>query len=956
MTTLSFTVNHQPVQVEVNANEYLADVLRYRLGLTGTKIGCNEAECGICTVLVKAPGAKTGTPVVACIYPALRAEGAEVLTIEGLAEEWRLEIGDSNSNPRSPHLHPLQRAFAEGGAPQCGFCIPGLIMTSKALIDHIPEPSEHDIKVALKDTYCRCAGYSFITHAIQSAARAVRESGSQSAVSSQPSSFLPPLPETKAPLKFIGQPLPRPDAVEKVTGAAKYTDDYAFPNMLHARTLRAKYPHARILRINTGKAKALPGVHAVLTADDIPGQKNHGLVIPDWPALASEKVRYIGDPVAVVAAETREIATQALDLIEVEYEPLPAVTDPVQARQPDAPLVMDSGNLLKHIKVRKGDVAQGFAEADVILEKTFYTPCYEHAFLEPECAIGRIAEDGRVEVIVGSQIPYQDRSQIARCLGVPDEQVRVVGALIGGGFGGKEDIAGQIHVALLARATGRPVKALYDRHESLLFHPKRHATSIRVKIGAKRDGTLTAVETELYGDSGAYASLGEKVMTRATTHSAGPYEAPHIKADCYAMYTNNPPAGAFRGFGVTQSAFAIESILDMLAEKLGLDAVELRRKNLLRVGSVTNTGQLLKESVGAEKCLDLVAAEVRRQMTDGRPPTADRKRRAWGVAMGYKNTGLGGGAPDKSAAEVELYADGTAEVRTSAAEIGQGLVGVLAAIVAEELALPYPRVRVLLSDTDRTPDGGPTTASRQTFVTGNAARLAAQTLREAMTTTLAELHDLPPDNVRFEEGLARVNGHSVPLGEVAEIMKRQGLEPRATYEYWAPKTQPLGVLAEDGKPGDMHFAFSFAAQAAEVEVDLDTGEVKVLQLVAAHDIGRAINPLALQGQIEGGMIMGLGGAITEEFIVEDGYVITDYLARYKMPSIKHAPKITSFIVEDEASDGPYGAKGVGEIASIPTMPAITNAVYNACGVRLLKTPVDQDKLKLALARGEREIV
>jgi xanthine dehydrogenase molybdenum-binding subunit len=970
MTTLSFIVNHRPIQVEVQENEYLADVLRYRLGLTGTKIGCNEAECGICTVLVN------GTPVVSCIYPALKAEGAEVLTIEGLAEDWRLKIGDSISNPQSllSHLHPLQHAFAEGGAPQCGFCIPGLIMTSKALLDQNPEPSEHDIKVALKDTYCRCAGYSFIIHAIQSAARAIREEErrkkeegkrkKEEAASAQPStsnlqpanSFLPPLPETKAPLKFIGRPLPRPDAVEKVTGAAKYTDDYTFPGMLHARTLRAKYPHARIRRIDTRKARALPGVHAVLTADDIPGEKNHGLVIADWPALAYEKVRYIGDPVAIVAADTREIATQALDLIEVEYEPLPVVTDPVQARRPDAPLVMESGNLLKHIKVRKGDVAQGFAEADVVLEKTFYTPFYEHAFLEPECAIGRIAEDGRIEVIVGSQIPYQDRSQIARCLGVPDEQVRVIGALIGGGFGGKEDIAGQIHVALLARATGRPVKMLYDRHESLIFHPKRHATIIRVKIGAKRDGTLTAVETELYGDSGAYASLGEKVMTRATTHSAGPYEVPHVKADCYAMYTNNPPAGAFRGFGVTQSAFAIESMMDILAEKLGMDAIELRRKNLLRVGSVTNTGQLLRESVGAEKCLELVADEIRRQTADGGVSEATlsavggRKRRAWGVAMGYKNTGLGGGAPDKSAAEVELYTDGSAEVRTSAAEIGQGLVGVLAAIVAEELALPYPRVRVLLSDTDRTPDGGPTTASRQTFVTGNAARLAAQTLRQAIATTLAELHDLPPDNVRFEEGLARVNGRAIPLGEVAEIMKRQGLEPKATYEYWAPKTQPLGT------GGDMHFAFSFAAQAAEVEVDLDTGEVQVLQLVAAHDIGRAINPLALQGQIEGGMIMGLGGAFTEEFIVEDGYVVTDYLARYKMPSIKHTPKITSFIVEDEASDGPYGAKGVGEIASIPTMPAITNAIYNACGVRVLKTPVDQDKLKLALARGEREII
>jgi xanthine dehydrogenase molybdenum-binding subunit len=747
-------------------------------------------------------------------------------------------------------------------------------------------------------------------------------------------------------MNVIGRPLPRPDAVLKVTGKALYSDDFAFPGMLHARTLRAKYPHARILSIDTSKAKALPGVHAVLTADDVPGDKNHGLVIQDWPALAVDKVRYIGDPVAIVAADTRDIATAALALIDVEYEVLPVVSDPVQAYQPDAPKVMESGNLLKHIKVRKGDVEQGFAEADLILEDTFNTPTYEHAFLEPECSIGRIAEDGRYEIIVGSQIPYQDRSQVARCLGVADDQVRIKGALIGGGFGGKEDIAGQIHVALLTRATGRPVKMLYDRHESLIFHPKRHATQITVKIGAKKDGTLTAVETILYGDSGAYASLGEKVMTRATTHSAGPYVVPNVKADCYAMYTNNPPSGAFRGFGVLQSAFAVESAMDMLAERLGLDAVELRRKNLHRVGEVTNTGQELRESVGLGKCLDLVSAEVDKRKENTQPASRN-KRRAWGLAVGYKNTGLGGGAPDKSSAEVELYSDGTVEVRTSAAEIGQGLVGVVAMCAAEELGIKYQDVRVLLSDTDLTPDGGPTTASRQTFVTGNAARLAARTLRNAIEATLSEIYDQPPQNIRFEEGLARVNGHTLPMSEVAQLFTRQGLQPKATYEFWAPKTQPLGT------GGDMHFAFSYAAQAAEVEVDLETGEVKVLQMVAAHDIGRAINPLALQGQIEGGMVMGLGHALTEEFIVEDGYVFTDVLARYKMPSIKHAPPITSFIVEDSASTGPYGAKGVGEIASIPTLAAISNAVNNACGVRLHKLPVDQDSLLRALKSGKR---
>ncbi|MBL8058295.1 MAG: molybdopterin-dependent oxidoreductase, partial [Anaerolineales bacterium] len=873
MSELTLTVNARPVTLDVNDSESLADVLRYRLGLTGTKIGCNEAECGICTVLLQAPGAAQATPVVSCLYPALKAAGAQVTTIEGLKQDGQ--------------LHPLQAAFVQGGAPQCGFCIPGVILTAKALIDVNPDPSEADIKAALKDTYCRCAGYSFIVSAIQAAAHTVRTGAPLPAL-------IHPLPEVKEPLKVIGRPLPRPDAVAKVTGEARYTDDYAFPGMLHARTLRAAHPHALIKRIDVSRAKALPGVHAVLTHADVPGEKNHGLVIADWPALCYDKVRYVGDAVAIVAADTRAIATQALSLIDVEYEVLPAVTDPVAARQPDAPQLHASGNLLKHIKVRKGDIDQGMAEAEVVLERTFHTPFYEHAFLEPECAIGVPEPNGRLTVYVGSQIPYQDRSQIARCLGVPDEQVRVVGTLIGGGFGGKEDIMGQIHVALLARATGRPVKMLYDRHESLTVHPKRHATQIRVKLGAKRDGTLTAVQTELYGDSGAYASLGEKVMTRATTHSAGPYEVAHVKADCYAMYTNNPPAGAFRGFGVTQSAFAVETMMDLLAETLGRDPADLRRQNALKVGSVTNTGQVLRDSVGLLECLDKVTAEIDRQRTTAAPgasaqPGAPRKARAWGLAVGYKNTGLGGGAPDKAGAEVELYEDGTAEVRTSSAEIGQGLVTLLGMIVAEELGLPPAHVRVLLSDTDLTPDGGPTTASRQTFLAGNAARGAASSLRQAMESALAERFDLPPQQIRFEEGLARLNGRTMPVGEAVKLMRAEGQQAKAHYEYWAPKTQPLGT------GGDMHFAFSFATQAAEVEVDLDTGEVKVLQLVSAHDVGRALNPLALQGQIEGGMIMGLGAATTEEFIVEDGRVFTDYLARYKMPSIRHAPRITSFI-------------------------------------------------------------
>jgi len=921
---LVFNANGNDVDITVQPGEMLSDVLRYRLGLTGTKIGCNEAECGACTVIID------GDPVLSCTYPAMRAYGKQVITIEGLA-------GKDGED-----LHPLQEAFVAHGAVQCGFCIPGQIMTAYALLEKNPDPKSEEVRHALKDTVCRCAGYPTIERSILAAAKAIR--------TGQPVEASPVL-ESGIKRKVVGRLQIRPEAKAKVNGKAVFTDDLQFEGMCHGRVKRAGIPHGILRSLEVEKARHLPGVLAVLTAEDIPGEHNHGLVIPDWPTMVGigERIRYVGDAVAIVAAETHEIATQAIELIEASYEVLPVLSDPVQAANPAADSLHPTGNMLKHIKVRKGEMEQGFSEADVILEHTFHTAITDHLFIEPECSIARLTPEGRMEIFVGSQIPYADRNQVARALGWPEDKVRIIGMLIGGGFGGKEDITGQIHAALLARATGRPVKVLFDRHESLLVHPKRHATQIRVKMGARQDGTLTAVETELYGDTGAYASLGEKVMTRATTHSAGPYVVPHVQADCYAMYTNNPPAGAFRGFGVTQSAFAVESMMDMLAERLDIDPVEIRRKNALTVGSTTNTGQVLRESVGLTECIDRVTKEVRRisgeyPFTPQVVAGASDRIQAWGLAVGYKNTGLGGGAPDKAGAEVELFADGMVEVRTSSAEIGQGLVTVLQMIVAEELALPPGQVKVLLSDTDLTPDGGPTTASRQTYVTGNAARGAAQALRQAITSTIAEKYDYPPEQIRFVEGLAQVNGHSIPMGQIVADMKREGRPPRALYEYWAPATRPLG------QGGDMHFAFSFGAQAAQVEVNTHTGEVKVLRIVAATDVGSAINPLGLQGQVEGGVMMGLGNALIEHFIVHEGKVLTDRMSRYRIPSIVHTPDITSIIVEHPTSEGPYGAKGIGEIVSIPTTPAITNAIYHAVGVRVDRLPVDQELIAMEIAR------
>src|SRR5210317_421613 len=902
------TVNGAPVDIDVPESRYLSEVLREDLRLTGTKIGCAEAECGICTVLVNS------TPVVSCVYPAFKAQAAAVETIEGIAQEGE--------------LHPLQQAFLDHGAVQCGICTPGLIMTAKGLLDRkaaMDEAvTEADIRAALKDSYCRCTGYQSIINAI------LQASGQD----------VPPyLPETRTPEREVGKPRPNPNALAKIKGTARFTDDYHFPGMLYARTKRAHVPHARVRYVDATAARELEGVHAVLTHEDVPGRNAHGVVSIDWPVLCGNKVRYVGDALAIVAAESEEIAAAALELIKVELDELPAVTDAIHALQDSAPHVHDhrpDGNLLKHIKVKKGDVDAGFADADVIVDQTYRTPTTEHLFLEPECSIGvpagydptqfggicdALAKRGetavhdKTTIYVGSQIPYADRDQVAATLGVEPADVRVVATLMGGGFGGKEDITGQIHAALLAEATQHPVKMLYSRQESLLVHPKRHATVIRIRTGATKDGRLTAVQATLYGDGGAYASLSDKVLTRATTHASGPYDVPNVKVDCFATYTNNVPCGAFRGFGVSQSCFAVESNMELLANELGVDPMELRRINALKVGSATSTGQVMRESVGLHECIDRVTRDLRGE--DFRWSWEDGHRRyAWGLALGYKNTGLGGGAPDKATAEVEAWQDTekglVAEVRISSAEMGQGLPGVLASCAAEELGIAAENVSVLLGDTDVCPDGGPTTASRQTFVSGNAARHAARDVAN-------------------------------------KLAEAPGTRVVAQHEYWAPATQPLGT------GGDMHVAFSFVAQAALCEIDMRTGEVQVRRIVAAHDVGRAINPLTLEGQIEGGIVMCIGYALTEHYIQEDGKPWTTVMARYKTPSIMHAPKITSHIVEHDLSTGPFGAKGMGELPSIPTSAAITNAIYNATGVRVRSLPVDQDALLHAIRAGADEV-
>ena len=913
--TISLAVNGVEHQVQIDRRTTLLQVLRGQLGLTGAKDGCGQGQCGACTVIVApADESEPGDAVKSCTYLAWRAAGKRVETIEGLAAAGR--------------LHPLQQAFIDAGAIQCGFCTPGLIMAAKALLDRNPHPTRAEICDAFQKNLCRCTGYTKVVQAIDAVAegRQLPSTGTQSG-------------------SPVGGSFTRPDAAAKATGMLRYTADLTFPGMLHAKVLRSAHAHARLLAVDASRARAHPGVVAILTAADVPGARNHGVSQNDWPVLAYDKVRYYGDAVALAVAETPEAAEEALALIDVTYEPLPVVDSPEAALAPDAPRVHDRGNVLKEIHVHKGDVAAGFAQADQIVEETYRTPFGDHLFLEPEASVAVPEADGRLTVYVGSQIPFDDRRQIAASLAVPEDRIRIIHMPVGGAFGGKEDIAGQIHAALAARITGRPVRLVWSRQESMITHPKRHATVIHARLGAMADGRLVAAQVQILGDTGAYASLGEHVMTRAATHVTGPYAVPNVEVTCYALYTDNPPAGAYRGFGATQAQFVAELQIDRMAQRLGLHPLEIRRRNALRVGWETCTGQLLRESAGLLECIDKVEQAVEGfKASEGSGGAPDRAR-GRGYACAYKNVGLGGGAVDSAGAEVE-WLDGRVQVRAGAAEVGQGLLTILAQIAADGLGVSPQRVDVLLGDTDRTPDGGPTTASRQTFVTGNAVRQAAGELRATLAATASRSLDAPPDALSFRDGRVWTpSGRSLSVEEAAGLAQDQDRALCARAVYRPPATVSLG------EEGDSHFAFGFAAQAAQVEVDLNSGQIRVLRIITATDVGKAINPLAVEGQLEGGVMMGIGYALTEDLIVDKGKVLSDSLVRYRVPTICHLPEITPILVEHPVSSGPYGAKGIGEITSIPTAPAIVNAVYDAVGVRLSSLPA-----KLPLPLGKRRAV
>lgn len=741
----------------------------------------------------------------------------------------------------------------------------------------------------------------------------------------------------------IGHSVPRIDALDKVLGRAVYSEDISFPNMLYGRVLRAGIPHAIVEEIDTSKAKAMKGVMCVLTAKDIPGVNRYGIAFQDQYALAEDRVRYVGEPVALVAAETEEIAKDAIKAIHVRYRELPVITNPHQALAEGAPLIHEKGNLLLHSKIRKGNVDQGFSQADVIVENTYRTHVVDHAYMETEAGVGRIDEHGNIVIWSANQCPFRDRRQVAGALGIRENKVRVIRATTGGAFGGKDDITVEIHIGLLIQATKRPVRLVLEREESFLSQTKRHAIEIWTRWGATKDGKLCAMEGKVYGDKGPYAGLGAFVIKKCGIHLSGPYHIPNINVDSYSLYTNNLFGSAMRGFGVAQAAIAHEAQMDELAKRLAIDPLEFRLMNALDYGLSTPTGQTFYEGVGIKATLQKLE-EVRSKdpslRKDRRRETGTRKR---GIGIGSMFYGLGYGfsRQDIGAATIEICEDGSVIVRSGEVDYGQGSDTIFCQMVAEELGIRYDDIQIVTADTFTTPNAGPTSASRVTYVTGNAVLRASRAIKETLRGVAEAL--LGERDLVFVDEEIHSEFHpdkKISFKKLTKECHNRGLQMVQTA--WYDNTTK-DVDHETGQ-GDAYSAYAYASQLAEVEVDTETGKVDVLRIVSATDAGKAINPSSVEGQIEGGAVMGIGYGLTEEIKVEKGYLKTGSLGEYMIPTSLDVPRIDPHIIEVPVSRGPYGAKGVGEPALIPTTPAILNAIADAVDVRVTELPANLENL------------
>ena len=760
-------------------------------------------------------------------------------------------------------------------------------------------------------------------------------------------------------LRVIGKPVPRHDAWEKALGLTTYADDFSMPGMLFGKVLRSKYPSAKILSIDTSKAERLTGIKAVLTAKDVPknesvtrfGQTHtmgggfEGL----YRVLAYKKVHFMGEAVALVAAETEEIAEKALEMIKVEYQPLPGVFDPIEAMKPDAPQVEEGkSNIITHYEVVKGDVEQGFSESDVILENTYRVPFVDHAYMEPESGVAWTDENGVITIRVSTQVIEHFRG-VADVLNLPHNWVRVIGTYVGGGFGGKEDITVETFLALLTFKTGRPVKLTYTREESILCHSKRHPYIMVYKTGVKRDGKLTALQAKLISDAGAYVYLSPWVLLYSMVDAAGPYRIPHAKIDGYTVLTNNTFTSANRGFGAPQVCFAYESQMDELAKALKIDPLEIRRINYLNKGEALATGQVLDHQVALKETIDKAFKAL------GEKSLATENRKiGQGIASGMTSYGRMVFLHDTSRSYVSIEMDGSVIIRAGIQDIGGGQASSLCQIVSEILGVPLEDIKIYIADTALTPFAGTTTATRQLYMSGNATLMAAQEVRKTLLKKSAEIMRIDPqrlDLVDREVIDKEGSGKSLFLTEVVKACASDGLP---LYHIALFKAPFRNLTEYERIEGDVFTDFTFGTHAVEVAVDEEIGRVDVLKLISCYDIGKAINRLSVEGQLEGGTIYGMGYALTEEVKIEKGMTLTPSLSEYLIPTSMDVPDVQTVLIESGDGVGPFGAKGVGEPSVCSIAPAIANAIFDAIGVRIFDLPITPEKIVKAIKEKKKD--
>lgn len=858
--------------VHINGTDYqwntdmsLMDFLRDKLNITSVKNGCKEGACGTCTVIVD------GKTTRACILKLSKLENKKILTIEGFTKRER---------------DVFSYAFAACGAVQCGFCIPGMVISGKCLIDQNPNPHRDDVKQSIKTNICRCTGYKKIEDGILLAAKMFREN-----------TEIPELTQTGK----VGEKTCRVDSVPKTLGTAMYSDDYHFDDMLFGKNVFSKYARAKIINIDLSKALQMPGVEAIYTAKDIPGKRYIGHLAQDWPGMidVGEETKCCGDTLAMVVARTKEEAIAATKAVEIQYEELAPVCTTTEAMTPGAPQIHGEGftrfgkfiipqnNLYDHEEVKRGDANTALKNCNYIAEGTFTLPPTEHAFMEPETAIGIPDGDG-ILVITGGQGIYDEYHEISNYLGLPMEKVRIQSAVVGGGFGGKEDMSVQHQAALCAYLTKKPVKVFFSRQESINYHPKRHAMEIYCKIGCNEQGILQGMIARLTSDTGAYASLGGPVLQRACTHIGGPYSYQNIDVEGDAYFTNNPPGGAFRGFGVTQSCAVVECLINALAEKVGLSGWEIRYRNAIRPGQSLPNGQIADEGTAMVETLDAVKKEFEAYEADPAYYV--------GIASAMKNAGVGVGVQDIGRCNLKVI-NGKVHARSSAGAIGQGIQTVLLQMICESSGLKPEQVIVEHPDTKYTPDSGTTTASRQTVFAGEAARRAALKLK-------------------------------IDLDKGSTLSQLEGTEYLGEFEY---KTDPIGSTKLNPVS---HVAYGYATQLFVIDT---TG--KVVKVVAAHDIGRVINPLSAEGQVEGGVAMALGYALTEDFPLKNGIpqVKLGTLGLFKAHQM---PPVKVHLLGKNNPDIAFGAKGVGEIVCVMGAPACQNAYYKMDGIFRYQYPLN----------------